>query len=73
MRRAFGRSVPFAKAGFVYLTGSAIGSIIPTPGGLGAVKAALTMHRQRQPGMRASAAGRAMSCWPHSYSAQDYA
>jgi len=31
---ALGRSVPFAKAGFVYLTGSAIGSVIPTPGGL---------------------------------------
>jgi uncharacterized protein (TIRG00374 family) len=39
---AFGRSVPFGKIGFVYLTGSAIGSIIPTPGGLGAVEAALT-------------------------------
>jgi len=39
---AFGRSVPFTKIGFVYLTGSAIGSIIPTPGGLGAVEAALT-------------------------------
>jgi len=39
---AFGRSVPFAKIGFVYLTGSAIGSIIPTPGGLGAVEAALS-------------------------------
>ncbi len=39
---AFGRSVPFAKIGFVYLTGSALGSIIPTPGGLGAVEAALT-------------------------------
>jgi uncharacterized membrane protein YbhN (UPF0104 family)/tRNA A-37 threonylcarbamoyl transferase component Bud32 len=39
---AFGRSVPVAKIGFVYLTGSAIGSIIPTPGGLGAVEAALT-------------------------------
>jgi glycosyltransferase 2 family protein len=39
---AFGESVPFAKIGFVYLTGSAIGSIIPTPGGLGAVEAALT-------------------------------
>jgi len=39
---AFGREVPFAKIGFVYLTGSAIGSIIPTPGGLGAVEAALT-------------------------------
>jgi uncharacterized membrane protein YbhN (UPF0104 family) len=39
---AFGRSVPFGRIGFVYLTGSAIGSIIPTPGGLGAVEAALT-------------------------------
>ena len=39
---AFGGSVSIAKIGFVYLTGSAIGSIIPTPGGLGAVEAALT-------------------------------
>jgi glycosyltransferase 2 family protein len=39
---AFGKSVPFAKIGFVYLTGAALGSIIPTPGGLGAVEAALT-------------------------------
>jgi glycosyltransferase 2 family protein len=39
---AFDRSVPFAKIAFVYLTGSALGSIIPTPGGLGAVEAALT-------------------------------
>jgi uncharacterized membrane protein YbhN (UPF0104 family) len=39
---ASGGSVPFAKIGFVYLTGSAIGSVIPTPGGLGAVEAALT-------------------------------
>jgi len=39
---AFGTSVPIAKIGFVYLTGSALGSIIPTPGGLGAVEAALT-------------------------------
>ena len=39
---AFGRSVPVASIGVVYLTGSAIGSIMPTPGGLGAVEAALT-------------------------------
>ena len=39
---AFGRSVPIAKIGVVYLTGSAIGSIVPTPGGIGAVEAALT-------------------------------
>ncbi len=40
---AFGHSVPFAKIGVVYLTGSALGSIIPTPGGLGAVETALTV------------------------------
>jgi uncharacterized membrane protein YbhN (UPF0104 family) len=39
---AFSRSVPIAKIGVVYLTGSAIGSIVPTPGGIGAVEAALT-------------------------------
>jgi uncharacterized protein (TIRG00374 family) len=39
---AFSRSVPIAKIGLVYLTGSAIGSVMPTPGGLGAVEAALT-------------------------------
>jgi glycosyltransferase 2 family protein len=39
---AFGGSVSIAKIGVVYLTGSAIGSIIPTPGGLGAVEALLT-------------------------------
>ena len=39
---AFGGSVPVAKIGVVYLTGSAVGSIIPTPGGLGAVEALLT-------------------------------
>ena len=39
---AFGRSVPIASIGVVYLTGSAIGSILPTPGGIGGVEAALT-------------------------------
>jgi len=39
---AFGRPVPIASIGVVYLTGSAIGSILPTPGGLGGVEAALT-------------------------------
>jgi len=39
---AFGRSVPIASIGVVYLTGSAIGSLLPTPGGLGGVEAALT-------------------------------
>jgi uncharacterized membrane protein YbhN (UPF0104 family) len=40
---AFGsRSVPIASIAVVYLTGSAFGSIMPTPGGLGAVEAALT-------------------------------
>jgi len=39
---AFGRPVPLASIAVVYLTGSAIGSILPTPGGLGGVEAALT-------------------------------
>ncbi len=39
---AFGPSVPIASIGVVYLTGSAIGSILPTPGGIGGVEAALT-------------------------------
>jgi glycosyltransferase 2 family protein len=39
---AFGPSVPLASIAVVYLTGSAIGSILPTPGGLGGVEAALT-------------------------------
>ena len=34
---AFHRSVPIASIAVVYLTGSAIGSILPTPGGLGGV------------------------------------
>jgi glycosyltransferase 2 family protein len=39
---AFGHSLPIASTAVVYLTGSAIGSILPTPGGLGGVEAALT-------------------------------
>jgi uncharacterized membrane protein YbhN (UPF0104 family) len=38
---AFGKSLPFAVVAFVYLAGSTIGSAAPTPGGLGAVEAAL--------------------------------
>jgi glycosyltransferase 2 family protein len=40
--RAFGGSLPVVAVAVVYLTGSAIGSAVPTPGGLGAVEAALT-------------------------------
>jgi glycosyltransferase 2 family protein len=40
--QAFGGSLPLEAVAVVYLTGSAIGSIVPTPGGLGAVEAALT-------------------------------
>jgi uncharacterized protein (TIRG00374 family) len=40
--RALGGSVPIASIAVVYLTGSAIGSLVPTPGGLGAVEAALS-------------------------------
>jgi glycosyltransferase 2 family protein len=39
--RAFGGSLPFVAIAVVYLTGSAIGSAVPTPGGIGAVEAAL--------------------------------
>jgi uncharacterized membrane protein YbhN (UPF0104 family) len=40
--QAFHGSVAIAGIAVVYLTGSALGSIVPTPGGLGAVEAALT-------------------------------
>ena len=40
--RAFGGSVPIASVAVVYLAGSSLGSIMPTPGGLGAVEAVLT-------------------------------
>jgi uncharacterized protein (TIRG00374 family) len=40
--RAVGGSVPIASVAVVYLTGSALGSLVPTPGGLGAVEAALS-------------------------------
>ena len=39
---AFGRSVPIVSIAVVYLTGIAVGSILPTPGGIGGVEAALT-------------------------------
>ena len=40
--RALGGSVPIESTAVVYLTGSALGSVVPTPGGLGAVEAALS-------------------------------
>ena len=40
--KALGGSVALASVAVVYLTGSAVGSIVPTPGGLGAVEAALS-------------------------------
>jgi uncharacterized membrane protein YbhN (UPF0104 family) len=40
--RALGGSLSLASIAVVYLTGSALGSIVPTPGGLGAVEAALS-------------------------------
>lgn len=39
--RAVGAEVPFAAALLVFISGNAVGSIVPTPGGLGAVEAAL--------------------------------
>jgi uncharacterized protein (TIRG00374 family) len=40
--RAFGGSISLTSVAVVYLTGSALGSVVPTPGGLGAVEAALS-------------------------------
>jgi glycosyltransferase 2 family protein len=40
--QAFHGKVAIAGIAVVYLTGSALGSIVPTPGGIGAVEAALT-------------------------------
>jgi uncharacterized membrane protein YbhN (UPF0104 family)/tRNA A-37 threonylcarbamoyl transferase component Bud32 len=40
--RALGGSVDLATVAVIYLTGSAVGSIVPTPGGLGAVEVALS-------------------------------
>jgi glycosyltransferase 2 family protein len=40
--RALGGSIPIASTAVVYLTGSALGSLVPTPGGIGAVEAALS-------------------------------
>jgi glycosyltransferase 2 family protein len=39
--RAFGGDLPFATVGAVFLVGAAVGSAAPTPGGLGAMEAAL--------------------------------
>lgn len=38
---AFGGGLPFATVGAVFLVGAAVGTAAPTPGGLGAVEAAL--------------------------------
>ena len=40
--RALGGSIPIASVAVVYLTGSAVGSLVPTPGGLGAIEAFLS-------------------------------
>jgi uncharacterized membrane protein YbhN (UPF0104 family) len=40
--RAVGGHVPLVSVAIVFLTGSALGSVVPTPGGLGAVEAALS-------------------------------
>ncbi|MFD5815778.1 lysylphosphatidylglycerol synthase domain-containing protein [Streptomyces sp. NPDC127038] len=39
--RAFGHSIGFAPLAFAYLVGSAAGSAVPTPGGIGGVETAL--------------------------------
>ncbi|MCD0482809.1 flippase-like domain-containing protein [Streptacidiphilus sp. ASG 303] len=40
--RAFGGELSFAATAVVFLAGNAVGSAIPTPGGIGAIEAALT-------------------------------
>ncbi len=40
--RAVGGHVALVGVAIVFLTGSALGSVVPTPGGLGAVEAALS-------------------------------
>jgi uncharacterized protein (TIRG00374 family) len=40
--QAFGGGIPFATVAVVYLAGGAVASLAPTPGGLGAVEAALS-------------------------------
>jgi uncharacterized protein (TIRG00374 family) len=39
---AFGRDLPLIDIAVLFLLGNAVGAIVPTPGGLGAVEAALT-------------------------------
>lgn len=39
---AFGQSLPLTTLAVIYLTGTAIGSAVPTPGGIGGVETALT-------------------------------
>jgi undecaprenyl-diphosphatase len=39
--QAFGGGLPVATIGAVYLVGSAVATVAPTPGGIGAVEAAL--------------------------------
>ncbi|WP_026406113.1 lysylphosphatidylglycerol synthase transmembrane domain-containing protein [Actinomadura rifamycini] len=41
--RAFGGSLPWTTVVVVFLTANAVGSAVPTPGGLGAVEGALTL------------------------------
>ena len=39
---AFGQSIPLVDLTLIYLVASAIGSALPTPGGMGGTEAALT-------------------------------
>ncbi|WP_030168539.1 lysylphosphatidylglycerol synthase transmembrane domain-containing protein [Spirillospora albida] len=41
--RAFGGELPWTAVAVVFLTANAVGSAVPTPGGLGAVEASLTL------------------------------
>ena len=44
--RAVGVELPLSSATVVYLTANSLGSVVPSPGGIGAVEAALTAGLQ---------------------------
>ena len=51
---AYGGDLAYATVGFVYLAAGAVGSAAPTPGGIGAVEAALAWMAEGPPGARVS-------------------
>lgn len=54
---ALGQEVGLVQTALVYLTGNTAGSIVPTPGGIGTVEAALTVGLSTIAGVNAGVAG----------------